>query len=292
MAEFSTNPNAATQSVETSSPGETAAHIDIVTVSAIAIVAFLISTVAHEALGHGLVSLLVGLHPTRVSSVDLEVSFTGIPAWKVRVVAAAGCVANLVLAGIAITLLRVLRTETPTTRFFLWLLGTNNLLIPGGYMMVLTFVGIGDWNDFVQGLPNMFVWRLGITLLGVIISLAGLFWGARNIDPFLGNQKRVRGRRALTLTLTAYLAGATANTLAGILNPTSPMLILISAAASSFGGTIWLLWINAAIGRSQPTTPAIALTPQRDWLWITLGIVALLVYFLVLGPGLPRSVFL
>jgi hypothetical protein len=292
MAKFSTNPNASTQSAETSSPGETAAHIDIVTVSAIAIVTFLISTVAHEALGHGLVSLLVGLHPTRVSSVDLEVSFTGIPAWKVRVVAAAGCVANLVLAGIAITLLRVLRTETPTTRFFLWLLGTNNLLIPGGYMMVLTFVGIGDWNDFVQGLPNMFVWRLGITLLGVIISLAGLFWGARNIDPFLGNQKRVRGRRALTLTLTAYLAGATANTLAGILNPTSPMLILISAAASSFGGTIWLLWINAAIGRSQPTTPAIALTPQRDWLWITLGIVALLVYFLVLGPGLPRSVFL
>ena len=290
MAEFSTNPNASTPSVETSSPGETAAHIDIVTVSAIAIITFLISTVAHEALGHGLASLLVGLHPTRVSSVDLEVSFAGIPAWKVRVIAAAGCAANLVLAGIAIILLRVLRTERPTTRFFLWLLGTNNLLIPGGYMMVLTFVGIGDWNDFVQGLPDVFVWQLVITLLGVIISLAGLFWGARNIDPFLGVQKRQRGRRALTLTLTAYLAGATANTLAGILNPTSPMLILISAAASSFGGTVWLLWINAAISRPQPTTPAVALTPQRDWLWIILGIVALLVYFLVLGPGLPRSV--
>ena len=137
-------------------------------------------------------------------------------------VAAAGCAANLVLAEIAITLLRVYCTETPTTRFFLWLLGTNNLLIPGGYMMVLTFVGIGDWNDFIQGLPNVFVWQLGITLLGValIVSLTGLFWGARNIDPFLGTQKR--GRRALTLTLTAYLAGATANTLAGILKSHQP----------------------------------------------------------------------
>ena len=287
MAEFSTNLNASAKSVENSSVAETVAHIDILTVSAIAIVTFLISTIAHEALGHGLASLLVGLHPTRVTSVDLEVSFTNIPAWKVRVVAAAGCVANLVLAGIAIILLRVLRTVTPTTRFFLWLLGTNNLLIPGGYMMVLTFVGIGDWNDFVQSLPNVFVWQLGITLLGVIISLTGLFWGARNIDPFLGTQKR--GRRALTLTLTAYLAGATANTLAGILNPTSPLLILISAAASSFGGTIWLLWINAFVQRPRPTTPAIALTPQRNWLWIVLGIVALLVYFLLLGPGLPRS---
>lgn len=286
MAESSTNLNASAKNVETTSPGETAARIDIVTVSAIAIVTFLISTVAHEALGHGLASLLVGLHPTRVTSVDLEVSFTGVPAWKVRVVAAAGCAANLVLAGIAITLMRILRPQTPTTRFFLWLLGTNNLLIPGGYMMVLTFLGIGDWNDFVQGLPNVFIWQLGITLLGIILSLAGLFWGARNIDPFLGTQKR--GRRALTLTLTAYLAGATANTLAGVLNPTSPMLILISAAASSFGGTVWLLWINAAVRKPDATTSPVALTPQRNWLWIALGIAALLVYFLLLGPGLPR----
>ncbi len=270
-------------------PLDTSARVDILTVAAIAIVTYFLSTLAHEALGHGCAAILVGLHVQRVTSVDLEVSFIGIAAWKVRVVAAAGCVANLLLAGLAMVLLRVTARTTPTTRFFLWLLATNNLLIPGGYLMVLTFLGIGDWNDFVQGLPNVFLWRLSLTLLGVLLSFAGLLWGARHIDPFLGRDARLRGRRALALTLTAYLAGSAANTLAGVLNPTSPTLILISAAASSFGGTIWLLWINAFTRRVRATTSEMALVPQRSWLWIALGLLALIGYLLVLGPGLPRT---
>ncbi len=281
-----------TSSVRTSAstlPVDTSARVDILTVAAIAIVTYLVSTIAHEALGHGLAAILVGLHVQRVTSVDLEVSFVGIPAWKIRTVAAAGCIANLVLALLAMGILRIGSVKTPTIRFFLWLLATNNLLIPGGYLMVLTFLGIGDWNDFVQGLPQVFLWQLGLTLLGVLHSVAGLFWGARNIDSFLGRDTRLRGRRALALTLTAYLAGSVANTIAGVLNPTSPTLILISAAASSFGGTIWLLWINAFIRKPRTTTPEIALVPQRSWAWILLGVLALFIYMLVLGPGLPRT---
>jgi len=265
------------------------ARVDILTVAAIAVVTYFLSTLAHEAVGHGLASVLVGLHVQRVTSVDLEVSFIGIPAWKVRVVAAAGCVANLVLAGLAMVLLRVTTRRTPTTRFFLWLLATNNMLIPGGYLMVLTFLGIGDWNDFVQGLPNVFLWQLGLTLLGVLLSFTGLLWGAQHIDQFLGRDARLRGRRVLALTLTAYLAGSAANTFAGILNPTSPTLILISAAASSFGGTVWLLWINAFTRKVRTTTPEMALVPERSWFWIGLGLLALILYLLVLGPGLPRT---
>jgi len=283
MSSSSVNTSAA------SLPIDMSARVDILTVAAIAVVTYFLSTLAHEAVGHGLASVLVGLHVQRVTSVDLEVSFIGIPAWKVRVVAAAGCVANLVLAGLAMVLLRVTTRRTPTTRFFLWLLATNNMLIPGGYLMVLTFLGIGDWNDFVQGLPNVFLWQLGLTLLGVLLSFTGLLWGAQHIDQFLGRDARLRGRRVLALTLTAYLAGSAANTFAGILNPTSPTLILISAAASSFGGTVWLLWINAFTRKVRTTTPEMALVPERSWFWIGLGLLALILYLLVLGPGLPRT---
>ncbi len=283
MSTSSVKSSASTLSINTS------ARIDILTVIAIAIVTYLLSTIAHEALGHGLAAVLVGLHVQKVTSVDLEVSFVGVPAWKVRTVAAAGCIANLALALLAMGILRVGFVKAPATRFFLWLLATNNLLIPGGYLMVLTFLGIGDWNDFVQGLPQVFLWRLGLTLLGVLLSFTGLFWGIRNIDPFLGRDTHLRGRRAFALTITAYIAGSTANTIAGVLNPTSPTLILISAAASSFGGTIWILWINAFIRRTRATTPEIALVPQRSWIWIMLGVLALFIYMLVLGPGLPRT---
>ena len=99
-------------------PLDTSARVDILTIAAIAIVTYFLSTLAHEALGHGLASVLVGLHVQRVTSVDLEVSFVGILAWKVRVVAVAGCLANLILAGLAMVLLRVTARKTPTTRFF------------------------------------------------------------------------------------------------------------------------------------------------------------------------------
>ncbi len=276
----------------TSLPIATPTRVDILTIAAIAIVTYLISTITHEAVGHGLSAILLGVPVQRVTSVDLEANFVGIALWKVRVISAAGCGANLLLAGLAFNTLRITAIKTPTIRFFLWLLTTNNLLIPGGYLMVLTFLGIGDWDMFVQGLPNDFLWRVGLTLLGVLLSLAGLFWGGRAIDPFLGREKWLRGKRALTLTLTAYLAGSTANTLAGAFNPTSPTLILISAAASSFGGTVWLLWINAFTRRVYTNTSEVALVPQRSWHWIVLGVLALLFYFFVLGPGIPRASFI
>ncbi|GCE15902.1 hypothetical protein [Tengunoibacter tsumagoiensis] len=264
------------------------ARIDLITVAAIAIVAYLLGVVVHEALGHGLAALLVGLHPTRVTSVDLEVDFTHIDAWKVRAVAAAGCVANLITALIGLTLQRIIPKMSPGTRYFLWLLTTINLLIPGGYLMVLTFAGIGDWNDFIQGLPNPIIWKIGFTLLGILISLLGLRYGVRSIRPFLGADPSQRRTRAQTLTLISYFVGSLTNTLAGALNPTSPLLILISAAASSFGGTAFLLWIGGLVNKTQAGNAEVFITPTRDWIWIALGGVALIVYFFILGPGLPR----
>lgn len=240
----------------------------------------------HEVFGHGLAAVALGLHPSRVTSVDLEVSFLHVPFWKMRVVSAAGCAANLLLAIFAMWAVAFAGLRSPATRYFLWLLAVIDLLSPGGYLMVLTFPGIGDWGDFIQGLSHPFVWKAGLTLLGMGIAVFGLRWGVRNLEPFLGGP--LHRRRAWTLTLVPYLAGSTTNTLAGALNPTSPLLILISAAAATFGGTCWLIWIGSLAARR---TKAESVTPNlllRDWYWLAAGAVSTLIYFLILGPGLPR----
>ena len=156
---------------------------------------YLVGVIAHEALGHGLAALLVGVPPLRVTSFDLQWNEKLAQAWQLRVVAAAGSIGNLVTALIGMALLRWLRNLSASTRYFLWLLTTNNLLIPGGYMMVLTLAGIGDWGTFVQGLPAVLLWRIGITLVGIIISFLGLFWGAHNLDSFLGQEQSQRVHR-------------------------------------------------------------------------------------------------
>lgn len=259
---------------------------DWLTIAAVAIVAYLCGVVAHEAFGHGLAAVLLGLHPTRVTSVDLEVSFRHVPLWKVRVVSAAGCVANLVLAALAMTAGHFAARRSAATRYFLWLLATLNLLVPGGYLMVMTFTGIGDWGDFVRGLSHPLIWKSALTLLGIGISFFGLVWGLRNVEPFLGGARH--RQLAWTLTLIPYLVGSTTSTLAGALNPISPRLILISAAAASFGGTSWLLWIGGLAARKKRPTPEPGNLLVRDRRWLAAGIVGLLIFFLVLGPGLPR----
>ncbi len=259
---------------------------DRLTIAAIAITAYLCSGAMHEAAGHGLAAILVGLHPTRVSTVDLEVSFFQVPPWKVRLVAAAGCGANLVLAGLAMLAGSWAAGRSAATRYFFWLLATINILIPGGYLMVMTFAGIGDWGDFVGGLDQPLIWKTGLTLLGVGISLYGLRWGVRHLEPFLGGPRS--RRRAWSLTLIPYLAGSVTDTLAGVLNPTSPWLILISAAAASFGGTSWLLWIGGLAARRQLPLPAPQNLLVRDNRWLAAGAISIVIFFFVLGPGVPR----
>ncbi len=265
---------------ETSAPG------DRLTIAAIAITAYLCSAAMHEAVGHGLAAIVLGLHPTRVSTVDLEVSFFQVPLWKVRLVAAAGCGANLVLAACAMIAGSLAARRSAATRYFLWLLATINILIPGGYLMVMTFAGIGDWGDFVGGLAQPLLWKTGLTLLGAAISLYGLRWGVRHLEPFLGGP--LGRRRAWNLTLVAYLAGSATDTLASVLNPTSPWLILISAAAASFGGTSWLLWIGGLAARRQRPLPAPQNLLVRDNRWLAAGAISIAIFFFVLGPGLPR----
>ncbi|HUY78985.1 MAG TPA: hypothetical protein VMV29_19585 [Ktedonobacterales bacterium] len=267
--------------------GAGAVGIDLVTVGSIAVVVYLISVFTHEALGHGVAALIVGAHVNQVTSVDLDASSVG--GWSDRFVAAAGCLAQFILGGVSLAFYRTRPPRQANARYFVWLLAHLNIFIPAGYLMALSFASFGDWNAFVQGLPDAFFWRLGLTALGVALSFAAQFSAVQGLDPFLGREIHMRRRRGFALTLAPYLVGGVVNTLAGALNPVSPQLILISAAAASFGGAAFLGWMGFWVYGAREHTPETPLTPTRSMLWIGLGVIALLIYFLALGPGLPRA---
>ena len=178
------------------------------------------------------------------------------------------------------------RDWSPPARFFCWLLATVNLLIPGGYLLFGAPIGFGDWGDFERGLHPLWAWKIALTALGLAISLAGLRWGAKHLRSLVpsGGQGR---RSAWRLTLWPYLTGGFVSMAAAAFNPTSPILIVTSAAAASFGGTCWLLWIGSIVARHPPngdSPPPLRREPR----WMVAGAVALALYLAVLGPGLPR----
>src|SRR5260370_36131611 len=59
----------------------------------------------------------------------------------------------------------------------------------------------------------------------------------------LREDTNIRVRRARQLALAPYLTSGILSCVAGALNPVGPLLILISAAAASFGGHSGLAWM-------------------------------------------------
>jgi hypothetical protein len=100
-------------------------------------------------------------------------------------------------------------------------------------------------------------------------------------------QSERRGR-AWTLNLVPYLSGGIAYCVAGLFNPLGAELILISAAAASFGGTSALIWMSSWSAQKPPEddTPQSPAVIERNWCWITIGSIALLLLIFVLGPGI------
>jgi hypothetical protein len=282
MANASTAPGVAT--------ADATVKNDLITAGAIAIVAYLIAVFTHEALGHGLASLLVHAPIQHVTSVDLASDLSRLSPWQARFVEAAGCCAQFILAGVVYLGYRRSKLASGNWRYFLWLVYFINILVPAGYLMALSLAPFGDWNDFVQGLRPELLWRLVLTIIGASITVAAIFIGARQLDEFLGRDVTKRFGFAMQLVLNTYLVGSTAHTLAGVLNPDGAILVLISAAAGSFGGTIGLFWTGFVAARIPPhaDTPQAPRVVTRQAAWLVAGVVALIILFAVLGPGVPR----
>ncbi|MCI0406231.1 MAG: hypothetical protein L0Z48_09475 [candidate division Zixibacteria bacterium] len=260
--------------------------IDLFTVAAIGVLVYFLSAVIHEAIGHGLTAFLFGAKVLQITNAFVETDHTGLSAWAVRAISAGGCVANFLFGTLFLVWHRKLRGGSAHLRYFFWFLGIINLFKGSGYMFALSFASFGDWHNFLQGLKPKLPWQIGLTLAGIVIHLGTFFYAIRSIDEFLG--PAARRKRAFMLTLTPYLVGGTANSLAAAVGPGGTEAILFSAALATFGGTWLLVWIPTAVGAPRPTTPVNPVTVTRNVGWILLGLAGLGIYFFFLGPGLIR----
>jgi hypothetical protein len=261
------------------------AQPDLWTAAAIGMAAYLIANVVHEGVGHGGVCLLVGGQPLAISSAWLSWDEQAVGPWDRRLVAAGGTAANLLLGFLAYGVLRATPRLSGTARYFVWLLMMVNLLPGGGYLMVAPLAGFGDWKAFVAGLPHALAWKLGLTALGVALSLLALRLGVSTLEPLLpaeGPERRARARRICWLP---YLAiGGGVFTLASLFNPGGPIFMLTSALAH-LGGSAWLAWLPEWVPVQASAGPVERLDLPRQRGWLAVGAVAFVITVLVLGPG-------
>ncbi len=253
---------------------------DLLTIAAIAIVATVIADFIHEGLGHGGMCVATGGRPLVLSTVHFECS----P--DTRLVAAGGPLANLIFGALCWAAARVVK-RSASWRYFFWLLMTFNLFAAGGYFLFSGIGNIGDWAEVVAGWQPAWTWRVGLAALGIVTYFFVFVpLSLRELRPFLGEDPKIRVLRARRLTVTPYLASGGLACLAGALNPVGPLLILISAAAASFGGQSGLAWMWTLLyGPRIPSSDFQMPEINRSRGWIIAAVLLAIGFIAGLGPG-------
>ena len=257
-----------------------AAQPDLLNIVAIAIAAAVIADVIHEGLGHGGMCAATGGQPLALSTVHFDCSA------DTRLVAAGGTMANLIFGALFWVTARAVK-QNASWRYFFWLLMTFNLFEAGGYFLFSGIGNIGDWAAVVAGWQPAWAWRVGLTALGTVTYFflcVPLCLG--ELRPFLGRDRKIRVQRARRLTLVPYFTSGILSCVAGALNPVGPLLILISAAAASFGGHSGLAWMwNLLYGPRIPSSELQMPEIKRSGGWIVAAVILAIVFIAGLGPG-------
>ena len=263
------------------SVSQDATQPDLLTIAAIAIVATVITDLIHEGLGHGGMCIVTGGQPLVLSTVHFECSA------DTRLVEAGGTLANLIFGALFWLGARAVK-QIASLRYFFWLLMAFNLLSAGGYFLFSGIGNFGDWAAVVAGWQPAWAWRVGLIVLGTVTYfLLFVPLCLLEVRPFLGNHAEIRVRRACQLTLLPYLTAGILACVAGALNPVGPVLILVSAAAASFGGHSGLAWMWSAL--RSPNIPSSELQmPEigRSGGWIVAAVILAIAFIARLGPGL------
>lgn len=257
----------------------------IVTLAAIGAIACIAADMVHEGLGHGIVSWLTGDRILSISTVALQ------NAHPSRVVSAAGTCANVIAGILALVLLRLeslrrLERLTPLA-YFLWVFAGFNLFNTG-YLAASAVIGGGDWGNVVAGLAPVWLWRSLVGLAGVFLYIASFRWLGNFMIHFV-NRGAVSLSDQRPLVWPAYLAGGVVLTLAAIMNPISPSLILISGVGASFGLNFGFLLLPGFVaGKTDSrSNPANKIPFSVSWLIAAIAISG--VFIGIIGRGIQFS---
>jgi hypothetical protein len=254
---------------------------DALTIAGIAVVAYILASVLHEGVGHGGACLLTGGKPIMVSTVSMDCSADN------RLVIAGGTIVNVLFGAVCFVLGRMTGRTSPRLKYFLWLSMTVNLFTAAGYFAFSGIGGFGDWAQFIRGLGPQWAWRVGLTIFGAVTYMLAVWLSLLELRPSIGSNKEQRIVRAARLSKISYFTGGILACVAGSLNPDGFILVALSAAASTFGGTSGLLWmIDWLKGDRIPLgSEAEPLPIPRNWPWVATAFILALIFIVVIGPG-------
>jgi len=255
-------------------------RVDGWTVVGLALLLLPLLTMAHELLGHALVCVATGHQPSQLGAYYVECNGTG--GWSRRLVAMAGTSMDVLLACAALLGWHLARRPLP--RLIWWIVFTVKGMVAAGYWMFSGLTNLGDWGPAAGGglgpLPWPWAWRVLLFAVGLVAYIAVTRKAIGMMAVMLGGGAAAQ-RTQWTVAMTLYIVGGVAAVLVSLFNPLGIFITLVSAVASSFGGTAGLFNVAYARPRELPPT---GFTVARHWSLLVAGVAVTVAFAAVLGP--------
>ena len=251
------------------------------TLAAVGFLAYYVTVMWHEVVGHGSVMYLIGARHFILTSTSIDTSDLQAAAQSVtlgdRLVSMAGSVSNVVLGILLYPLFRVLcrKNASLTLRLFLWLLMAVGLFIGFIYPVYSGVFGVGDWSDAIESLPHHALLRVLGVVIGTLFCIGVVRFFAMRFADFPENLWR--------LSLIPYFSAALVFCLAGLRIPGGGRLMIISAIPAALIGQSILLFVTPIARRLRVQAPprkAIPTSPTA-----ILIALAFVVIILLTAPG-------
>jgi hypothetical protein len=256
---------------------------DRATVAAIGAVVYIAANIIHEHIGHVGMDLIFGIPPAVIASTHVVPSRVPAAAWQQAAVAAAGGLANLAAALVALALFRATPRTCVKTAYVLWLAFSVNAFLFGSYMAASAVFGFGDWNEVVHALGDPTIWAAVLALVGLATCRIAFRTARSGLSRFLGSEPVLRRQTAVTLTHVPWITGGVIAAVAGAIGRRPLAIDLAYALGWGLGATVWLRFLGQRAEFSvAPQEPE---PLRRSMGWIVSGLVVTTVFVAVLGPG-------
>ncbi len=264
--------------------------IDIPTLVAISIVAWVLAVSLHEVAGHAVPALLMGLDVKLATStgVDIPSDQVSYDLWssaKARTLLAGGTVVNFLTGGIALLLLHYRKPTPKAIQYLLWLFATFSFVIVIMNLVTTAAIGAGDWIGFVQGLHPRNLYIAIIIGTGILLTLPCYALPLWEWMPDLkGNRLallKITFIPVVALTLTQILSTLRSP----YVNEQGGQNPLLASVFVCIHLVLWAMLVNLIpVPRSSRGIESISL--ERSPVWLAAGCIFFLFFVFILGAGI------
>jgi hypothetical protein len=261
--------------------GERSREHSVSTLAALGFLAYYITVMWHEVLGHGSVMYMIGVRHFILTSTSMfspELQFApGRITLGGRLVLLAGPFSNTVLGLLLYPLFRRLTRDKAnlTLRYFLWLLTALNFFLGFAYMFYSGVFGVADFAGAIMSLPHHALLRVGEVVVSTVLCAATVRFFAVSFAEFSENLWR--------LALVPYVSAALVFCAAGLRNPAGIHIMLISVVPAALTGQAILVFVTPLARRLRVAAPRPRAIPSSP-LAIAVALVFVVIVFLT-APG-------